>query len=159
MSADTECDEVLCPTCGYSFRFGAVQPTEHHGTRSVAHFELQRRLGEGSFGEVWEAYDTKLDRHVALKLPRRGELSARETELFLREARSAAQLRHPNIVAIFEIGRDGDQCYIVGELISGHSVSQWLAAHDVDYARCARLARRLPWDWIMPIAPASYTEI
>ncbi len=139
MSTDTECDEILCPTCGYSFRFGAAQSADHREARRVAHFQLQRRLGGGSFGEVWEAYDTKLDRKVAVKLPRRGELSARETELFLREAQAAAQLRHPNIVSIFEIGRDGDQCYIVGELIAGHSVSQWLAAHDVEYKRYARL--------------------
>ncbi len=112
---------------------------ERRGPRTVAHFELQRRLGEGSFGEVWEAEDTKLLRQVAVKLPRRGELTVRETELFLREARAAAQLRHPNIVAVFEIGQDGDQCYIVSELIAGHSVSQWLAARDVSYQQCARL--------------------
>ena len=139
MSADTECNDVLCPTCGYSFRFGAFQLAERGALRRVAHFELQRRLGEGSFGEVWESYDTKLDRRVAVKLPRRGELSQREMELFLREARAAAQLRHPNIVAIFEIGQDGDQYYIVSELVAGLSVSQWLAAHDVDYKQYARL--------------------
>ncbi len=139
LSTDTECNEILCPTCGHSFRFGAFHPADRRESRRVAHFELQHRLGEGSFGEVWEAYDTKLDRRVAVKLPRRGELSARETELFLREARAAAQLQHPDIVAIFEIGQDGDQCYIVSELIAGRSVSQWLAAQDVDYTRCARL--------------------
>jgi eukaryotic-like serine/threonine-protein kinase len=136
MSADTAWDQVHCPTCGSSIELGAVR---HNKPRRVAHFELLQRLGEGSFGEVWEAHDTKLDRRVAVKLPRRGELSARETELFLREARAAAQLRHPNIVAVFEIGQDGDQCYIVSELIAGQSVSQWLAARDVSYQQSARL--------------------
>ena len=139
MSADTEWDEILCPTCGNSFRLGAVSKAERREPRRVAHFELLRRLGQGSFGEVWEAQDTKLDRRVAVKLPRRGELSARETELFLREARAAAQLRHPNIVAVFEIGQDGDQCYIVSELIAGQSVSRWLAARDISDKQCARL--------------------
>ena len=139
ISSGTRRDEVLCPTCGHSFRSGGAR---RGGTRlagRVAHFELLRPLGEGSFGEVWEAQDTKLDRRVAIKLPRRGELTARETELFLREARAAAQLRHPNIVAVFEIGQDGDQGFIVSELITGQSVARWLAARDASYKQSARL--------------------
>ena len=96
-------------------------------------------MGEGGFGEVWEAYDTKLDRHVAVKLPRRGELSPREAELFLREARAAAQLRHRNIVSVFEIGQIGDQCYIVSELVVGQPLSQWLATRERTTNDCMRL--------------------
>jgi len=138
-SVDTTWDEILCPTCGNSFRYPEAPRQPRERPRTIAHFELLCRLGAGSFGEVWEARDTRLDRRVAVKLPRRGESSARETELFLREARAVAKLRHPNIVAVFEIGQQGDQCYIVSELVSGQNVAQWLAAGERDGKQCARL--------------------
>lgn len=53
----------------------------------------------GHFGSVWKARDTKLDRTVAVKLPRAEQLDESEREQFFREARAAAQLRHPHIVA------------------------------------------------------------
>ena len=67
--------------------------------RSVGQFELVAHVGRGSFGDVWKARDTALDRTVAIKMPRRGDLSQAEADQFLREARTAAQLKHPNIVA------------------------------------------------------------
>lgn len=60
--------------------------------RTIGHFELSEQLGIGHFGNVWKAKDTKLDRTVAIKK----QLSDTEVETFLREARAAAQLRHPN---------------------------------------------------------------
>jgi WD40 repeat protein len=142
-SAEATWEEIVCPICGNSFRYpdAARQPPTR--PRSIAHFELLRRLGAGSFGEVWEARDTKLGRQVAIKLPRRGESSAREMELFLREARAVAHLRHPNIVAVYEIGHHDEQCYIVSELVSGQNVAQWLAADERDDMDCARLCSQM----------------
>jgi hypothetical protein len=68
--------------------------------RSIGAFELQRCVGRGQFGEVWLARDAKLRREVAIKLPRQFEDDPTHTELFLREARGAARLRHPNIVPV-----------------------------------------------------------
>ena len=66
----------------------------------IANFNLVARLGVGAFGTVWKAHDTKLDRTVAVKIPRRGHLAPQDEKQFLHEARVAARLSHPNIVAI-----------------------------------------------------------
>ena len=60
--------------------------------------------------------DTELDRTVAVKIPRQEQLSRDDVEMFLREARAAAQLHHPNIVSVHEVGRDGDTVFIVSDL-------------------------------------------
>jgi serine/threonine protein kinase len=91
--------------------------------RTLGRFELLGVLGEGAFGTVYRARDPRLERVVALKIPRAGSLpSGQETDLFLREARAAARLRHPNIVPVFEAGQIDDCCYIASALIEGQTV-------------------------------------
>src|SRR5262249_53830414 len=125
---DSPLEEITCGACGDSFslvdnddRQGAKTPLKH-----VGRFELTARLGMGGFGTVWKALDTELDRVVALKIPRKGQLSPSETEQFFREARAAAQLKHPNIVPVHEVGRDADTIFIVTDLIHGVSLADWL---------------------------------
>jgi serine/threonine-protein kinase len=66
--------------------------------RPLGKFQLLERVGLGAFGAVWKARDTELDRIVALKIPHSGLLTEdQELERFHREARAAAQLRHPHI--------------------------------------------------------------
>jgi hypothetical protein len=93
--------------------------------RTIAHFEIVERLGTGGFGTVWIARDTRLNRMVALKTPREGQLDADHVDDFLHEARFAAHLKHPNIVGVYEIGRDGDVAYIVSDLVQGAPLSDW----------------------------------
>ena len=81
-------------------------------------FEIQERLGRGGFGTVYRAYDPLLDREVALKVPRLVDRESQH-ELFLHEAKSAARLRHPNIVAVFECGIVGDDPFIASEFVEG----------------------------------------
>ena len=61
------------------------------GTKTIGHFELVEQIGAGTFGSVFKAIDNELDRTVAIKVPRKGQLDPTETEQFLREARAAAQ--------------------------------------------------------------------
>src|SRR5262249_61640150 len=75
--------------------------------RRVGKFELREELGSGSFGTVYHALDTDLRRDVAGKILR-GLAGAGEVERFLREARSAAQLKHPGIVSLYEAGQTAD---------------------------------------------------
>ena len=80
--------------------------------RTLGRYQLGERLGRGGMGEVWRARDPALRRDVAVKVLRRDDDDASETlrddfvQRFLREARAAASLKHPNVVAIHDVGVD-----------------------------------------------------
>src|SRR2546422_3533423 len=74
--------------------------------RRVGKFELHELIGEGAMGAVWKAYDSVVRRFVALKLlPSAVGRSTDARDRFLREARAAGALQHPNIVTLYELGR------------------------------------------------------
>ncbi len=140
--ADTPSDEVSCKTCGSEFSLvgGDDDATDAPTLQSLGRFELVSRLGVGGFGTVWKARDTELDRVVALKIPRKGNLGPDETEHFFREARAAAQLRHANIVAVYEIGREGETVFIVSDYVPGVTLSDWMSGFRPSVNEIARLA-------------------
>jgi len=137
--------DIACGTCGSSFSLvdDAAATCKAATVKSVAHFELIETLGSGTFGTVWKARDPHLDRVVAIKIPRKELLSREETELFLREARAAAQLRHPNIVAVHEVGRDDDRVYMVSDLIHGATLEDWLTSHRLSLREAASLCAKI----------------
>ena len=141
---ETPLKEILCPSCGSSFSLIGDDTTETHRTESrrLAHFELVRELGIGKFGSVWLAHDTKLDRTVAIKIPRKGALDVEETELFLRDARAAAQLEHPNIVSVHEIGREDDTVYIVSDYVEGANLRESLSGQKLSFREMAAPRRK-----------------
>jgi tRNA A-37 threonylcarbamoyl transferase component Bud32 len=98
------------------------------GGRRLGKFELLEELGVGSFGHVFRARDTELQRTVAIKVLRAGRLASHEdVDRFFREARSAAQLKHPGIVALYDTGQaDDGTCYLVEEFIPGVTLAQHL---------------------------------
>ena len=98
------------------------------GDCRLGKFELQAELGAGSFGYVFRARDTELDRTVAIKIQRAGNLATKEEAArFLREARSVAQLKHPGIVSLYEIGQTDDGvCFLVTEFIEGQTLEDRL---------------------------------
>lgn len=86
-------------------------------------FEVFEPIGQGAFGTVYRALDTRLGREVALKVPRAGILREQEdVDRFMREARSAALLRHPNIVPTYEADEVEGVYYIASGLISGQTL-------------------------------------
>ncbi len=92
-------------------------------------FRIQSRIGTGGFGVVYRAFDVSLERSVALKMlpPKLAKEGERLINRFLREARSAAKLSHPNIVTIHQIVPYEDTFYIVMELVDGGALHEFLA--------------------------------
>src|SRR5216684_3663183 len=87
--------------------------------------EVRRRLGGGGFGEVYLCYDEKMERTVAIKVPRRDRLgSVDAVAAFLREARNVARLRHSGIVTLHHYGEADGNCYLVYEFIEGSSLAE-----------------------------------
>lgn len=86
-------------------------------------YEIVAPLGAGGMGEVYRARDTRLRREVAIKiLPHEMVENAERRQRFLTEARAAAALNHPNIVAIHDMGSDKGVAFIVTELVDGESL-------------------------------------
>jgi serine/threonine protein kinase len=111
------------------------------GACRLGRFELEAELGVGSFGHVFRARDTELDRPVALKIQRAGSITSGETaERFHREARSVARLKHRGIVALYDTGTTEDGiCFLVSEFIEGNTLEEALRLGPFDPRRAARL--------------------
>ena len=113
------------------------------GTK-IDHYQVVGWLGAGGMGVVYRARDPRLDRDVAIKLI--SEAVATDTSRvhrFEQEARAAGQLNHPNIVAVYDIGRFGGAPYIVSELLEGESLRSRLAAGPLSSRRAIDFARQI----------------
>jgi hypothetical protein len=101
----------------------------------LGRYRLERRLGAGGFGVVWLGWDEKLEREVAVKAIPREDGSGERVE---REARAAARLNHPGIVAVYELSWDEHDVYLVSELVRGRTLAELVRAGaiaDRDVAR------------------------
>src|SRR5262245_5341696 len=109
--------EVVCPSCGSSIQLDPGPTTTYlpdKAPRRLGKFEFLEKLGVGAYGTVYKARDIELDRMVAIKIPRAGNLATKEdVDRFLREARAAAQLKHSSIVSIHDAGQSEGTCYLV----------------------------------------------
>jgi serine/threonine protein kinase len=112
---------------------------------SLDQFRLVRILGQGTFGIVWLARDTRLERDVALKVARQDRLESSDIDLFLREARAAANLAHPNIVAVHEIrnGQGVKDPYIVTALIDGPNLKNSPLMKGITPRKAAELTAKI----------------
>lgn len=106
---------------------------------TLAHYTIISKLGAGGMGEVYLAQDTKLDRKVALKILTADIASNRDRmERFIREAKSAAALSHPNIAQVFEIGENEGTHYIAMEFIDGQTLREKIHKEHTDLRRLLR---------------------
>ncbi len=101
-------------------------PALARGT-AVGRYLVLDRVGAGGMGVVFSAYDPELDRRVALKLLQAGD-GARGAEglRLLREAQALAQLAHPNVISVYDVGTVGDRVFMAMELVDGQSLRSWL---------------------------------
>jgi eukaryotic-like serine/threonine-protein kinase len=91
------------------------------GSLVLNRFLIERRIGSGGFGTVYEAWDGRLERPVAVKaIEQRGEAGRR----VLREAQAAARLNHPGIVTLYEMGEEGGNALLVTELVEGSTLAR-----------------------------------
>ncbi|MGH9460657.1 MAG: serine/threonine-protein kinase, partial [Vicinamibacteria bacterium] len=110
----------------------------------IGKYEILGELGRGAMGTVYKARDPVLDREVAIKTMSEELLADEEMrERFFREAKSAAQLQHPNIVTIYELGKAGlgdgvERPFIAMELLDGHDLGEI-----VDHRRITRLEEKI----------------
>jgi WD40 repeat protein/tRNA A-37 threonylcarbamoyl transferase component Bud32 len=142
---DDQPDEVLCPGCGSSFRVRDARTTVSVSVmKPLGKFQPLERVGIGAFGAVWKARDTELDRIVALKIPHASLLaSPDDLERFHREARAAAQLRHPNIVTVHEVATLEALPTLVSDFIEGVPLKDFLEVRRLTFREAATLIAEL----------------
>lgn len=108
--------------------------------RTISHYRIESELGRGGMGVVYRAHDERLRRDVALKiLPDEISSHAERRGRILSEARAASALNHPGITTIYEVGEEGEQLFIVMELVTGQTLRAILANGPLEPKSLARL--------------------
>ncbi len=112
--------------------------------RLVGHYRVLEKIGAGGMGEVFRAHDERLGRDVALKLIRPSSSSNQDhLRRFEQEARAAAALNHPNILAIYDVGFEGGSPYIVSELLHGKTLRVRLTEGPIPLREAADYAQQI----------------
>jgi serine/threonine protein kinase len=108
----------------------------------IGRYRIIRRLGQGSFGRVFLALDTQLQRQVAIKVPSSNRFAgSKVVEAYVAEARILAQLDHPNIVPVYDVGRTHDGLwYVVSKYIEGRDLAAGLRETRLSFRESAQLA-------------------
>jgi eukaryotic-like serine/threonine-protein kinase len=109
--------------------------------RQLSHYQILQKLGEGGMGEVYLARDTKLDRRVAIKvLPYFTGINKEGLKRFIREAKTASAVNHPNVAHIYEIGEQDSIHFIVMEFIEGLTLSEKISGHPLKNSEIIQIA-------------------
>ncbi len=119
---------TACPSCGSSLSLAnSTKSCRSMGVpRNIGRYQVEKLLGWGGFGSVYLARDSDLDRQVAIKVPHLEQLQREDAaKAYLAEARVLAQLDHPGIVPVYDVGRTADGlCYIVSKYIAGSDLAK-----------------------------------
>jgi len=100
--------------------------------QALGHYRIEAKLGEGGMGVVYQAFDTHLDRPVAIKILRADATTSLERQRrFVQEAKAASALNHPNIIHIYDISSSGDTDFIAMEFVAGKTLHQLIGKNDL----------------------------
>ena len=116
------------------------------GDMRLGHYLLLERVGGGAFGNVWKAQDGRLNRIVAVKIPKPQYATQQGMGSILREGQAAARLKHPNIVAVHAVEENDDTIWIVSDFVEGGSLKALMSedlSFSVSASLCAKLAEAL----------------
>ncbi len=159
-------EKIQCNKCGEIFKpenstkdLTPSQIMEKEGNNFTQLFEIEREekqgkefgryriveeIGSGGMGKVYKAYDSELERMVALKLMLSGENAKKAgVQRFLREARATARLQHPNIVMVLDIGQQEGQYFFAMELIEGVSLKELLQSTSMSVRRKIAIFKKI----------------
>ncbi|PAY19104.1 hypothetical protein CKO51_13325 [Rhodopirellula sp. SM50] len=129
------------------------KPTNaNEGATAIGRFKIEEVLGSGGFGDVYRAYDPLLDRHAALKVLRVKATTEERRERMLGEAKASARLRHPNIVAVYEVGEDEERSFIASQFIPGTTLADHLK--QIDHSSTDPEALRAFVVWLIELSRA-----
>lgn len=109
-------------------------------------YKILEELGSGGSGAVYKAFDTQLDRYVAIKRLLNKEQSEEEdsrADDIKKEAGSLATLQHPNVVSVFDLGSDDEGFFMVMELVDGETLADWISATPMSIGEFSQLATQL----------------
>ena len=110
--------------------------------QTLGHFRVVSLLGVGGMGVVYKAFDERLHRTIALKvLPEEAIREEAQKSRFLREARSAAAVAHPNVAAIHDVGEVDGRVFLAMEYVEGKTLREEIAGGHLDLAESGRIAR------------------
>ena len=108
--------------------------------KSIAHYRIVEPIGAGGMGAVYKAYDSKLQRTVAIKLlPSEYVAQDDRRRRFFQQARAASALSHPHILTIYEVGEEQGCCYFTMEYVEGQTLAQILRGTPLEPRQAAEL--------------------
>ena len=92
---------------------------------NLGRYKIIKELGKGSMGVVYQAHDPQIDRLVALKVLRRDRVDGESfVKRFLKDAKAIGRFSHPNIVTVYDVGKDREDIYIAMEFVDGEPLNQ-----------------------------------
>lgn len=121
-----------------------IVATTEPAPQTIGRFRIIRQLGSGGFGAVYLCHDPRLDRNVAIKVPHAARLKDESIrQRFVREAKAAAGLNHPNICRVHEVSEADGGDFIVMEYVEGHPLTHYVSRGGVQPRQAALLVRKL----------------
>lgn len=139
-------EELSCPSCNSCISLPSPEETKSFpgfAPKRIGKFEIRELVGEGSFGQVFKGWDFELKRLVAIKIPRFEKSNSPDVMRQLREAQAAAQIRHPNVISVHEVGTHEGKFYIASDFVDGINLKQWIKAHEISVRESAQLIQKI----------------